>query len=1313
MLLKKISIPILIVMLALGTLNAQTTISTAGPIGSEVVIDDFGHISSKINGTATATPVQWHDYSSKFLRINNMPLVEIKEGVGNLNLYDGIPASPTGTPNGFFFPDLYDDESWTFVPGVNEHIWHSVVEYDLADNVHIIGGIGYRIDDPGQLANDNWVDLIHVSQFTNVGMQTVTLAPFHYERMSGSAFGQSVYSNADLLNYNFVQDYDGLFGTSDDYIYSQTSISMLPHMTFAGFPMDAYKLNDRSNNYLAILQNSGNGFDLISQTATNNGNAEITFQYDEVTLEPGQTAVYWLYPKVLKMWNTEENHPTDIDYHIQYIDQLLNYSFFDTDVFADIDAIEYTENALTGAVADTSKLTVVEVTGGMIDSDVPENIGFLHSKRYWEIFFDTRRASSTITYSFEYSDFDEINNLDSLTLLYRTNYDQAWTEYPITNVNAGVSKIYAVDVPFGDAQWVLAERGGFIPEPAELISVANGADSLWYNPELVWQTNRPANYILQVADNMAFIEPAINKTFLVDSEEGSYQIVNADLLEDHTTYYWRVRAFNDFGNAAWSDIWSFDITFLNWEVLPRIMNNFTEMNATSTFFLNADTGYVTGDDTKITVDGGLTWTHQTNLSGVVYNDIFFINDTTEFIVGGDGEIRTYDGVFWNHIENPYDNGWYKAIDFPGTKTGYIVGELATAGSDDPALLKSTNGGNTWEELASPIMTDFEGVSFANDHVGVVVGINNSIIKTINGGADWDILDLGLEENHDLYDVAMPTINDIYVTGTNGLLIVSHDGGNTWEKYDKYDDIFPGSTRFTSVFFIDENNGYVTGDVNNTYQIVLRTINGGEFWGIQNSNVEDSFADPVGLDDVFFSSPFSGYAVGYNGTAIKYTLPGQVVVPPAGVVAVPELNVMPGGEVTMPMLASLENGVLAESLEFEFEGFYGLVDVIDVTLDNTIIGDNEWLLEYNVIDGKLKIAAAGSDEITGEGNLFNIKFAVPEYIAVDFVPVNVTKSVFNDGSIELNTYDGGLNIVNEVLYGDANMDGVVQALDASHILKYLAGDIPADQIDSVASDVSLDMSISSLDASLILKFMVGLIDSLPYSEGQFTASGSLVLQDVNFVPASSVVDIPVIFEAGENILGFETVYTFDPEKVSFNEIIIDEDFPNILKEVQVNDGSVKIVGASTGAIDFNGAFAHLRFEILDGFEDQTTITLSSLRLNENNVMSDVSESVISSLTSMKDVSLPTVYSLDQNYPNPFNPATVIRFALPVESKVTVTIYNSLGQKLEDVVSASFAAGIHNVNYNASKLASGIYIYQITAVGSDGKNFVDTKKMMLMK
>ena len=89
-------------------------------------------------------------------------------------------------------------------------------------------------------------------------------------------------------------------------------------------------------------------------------------------------------------------------------------------------------------------------------------------------------------------------------------------------------------------------------------------------------------------------------------------------------------------------------------------------------------------------------------------------------------------------------------------------------------------------------------------------------------------------------------------------------------------------------------------------------------------------------------------------------------------------------------------------------------------------------------------------------------------------------------------------------------------------------------------------------------------------------------------------------------------------------------------------------------------------------------------------------------------VPQSYTLSQNYPNPFNPTTTIRYRLPAASKVTLKVYDILGREVATLVNHRVSAGEHSVNFNASHLASGIYIYQLKA-----GNFIQTKSMTLIK
>ncbi len=92
----------------------------------------------------------------------------------------------------------------------------------------------------------------------------------------------------------------------------------------------------------------------------------------------------------------------------------------------------------------------------------------------------------------------------------------------------------------------------------------------------------------------------------------------------------------------------------------------------------------------------------------------------------------------------------------------------------------------------------------------------------------------------------------------------------------------------------------------------------------------------------------------------------------------------------------------------------------------------------------------------------------------------------------------------------------------------------------------------------------------------------------------------------------------------------------------------------------------------------------------------------------ELDAPVEFALGQNYPNPFNPSTTISFTLPEQSEVKLVVYNMIGELVTEITSGSFDAGFHQVNFDASQLSSGAYIYQLSA-----GNFVQTRKMMLMK
>jgi hypothetical protein len=131
--------------------------------------------------------------------------------------------------------------------------------------------------------------------------------------------------------------------------------------------------------------------------------------------------------------------------------------------------------------------------------------------------------------------------------------------------------------------------------------------------------------------------------------------------------------------------------------------------------------------------------------------------------------------------------------------------------------------------------------------------------------------------------------------------------------------------------------------------------------------------------------------------------------------------------------------------------------------------------------------------------------------------------------------------------------------------------------------------------------------------------------------------------------------------------------------------------------------------IEANNDYTSVMLASYDAANSN------SDILNDQTATEDnlTNTPASYGLEQNYPNPFNPSTSIKFALPSEARVTLKVYNLLGQQVALIVNNSFQAGNHNVKFDASKMKSGIYMYTIQARGIDGSQFTCTKKMMLLK
>jgi hypothetical protein len=101
---------------------------------------------------------------------------------------------------------------------------------------------------------------------------------------------------------------------------------------------------------------------------------------------------------------------------------------------------------------------------------------------------------------------------------------------------------------------------------------------------------------------------------------------------------------------------------------------------------------------------------------------------------------------------------------------------------------------------------------------------------------------------------------------------------------------------------------------------------------------------------------------------------------------------------------------------------------------------------------------------------------------------------------------------------------------------------------------------------------------------------------------------------------------------------------------------------------------------------------------------------------QNLTFPKEFKLNQNYPNPFNPSTTIEFVLPKSAFVTLKVYNLLGEEVVTLVAEQRSAGIHQFNWDASGLASGVYLYRLEArdpSAGSAQDFAQTRKLILMR
>ena len=206
--------------------------------------------------------------------------------------------------------------------------------------------------------------------------------------------------------------------------------------------------------------------------------------------------------------------------------------------------------------------------------------------------------------------------------------------------------------------------------------------------------------------------------------------------------------------------------------------------------------------------------------------------------------------------------------------------------------------------------------------------------------------------------------------------------------------------------------------------------------------------------------------------------------------------------------------------------------------------------------------------------------------------------------------------------------------------------------------------------------------------------------------------------------FNIKIKYDTEKLTFENLVINESspfYPQSFADLSESTiGSIQLSCFQTDPnypSDSTISLIDFTWKLKSYGNDSLTIinieVTDMVELNWNPIEVISYETKINLATKVENNYIPVEYYLENNYPNPFNNATILQYQIPKETKVTLRIYNILGQLVATLVDQIQKPGVYKLtwdgrNNNKTRIASGVYIYSI-----ETKEFTKSKKMLLLK
>ena len=209
-----------------------------------------------------------------------------------------------------------------------------------------------------------------------------------------------------------------------------------------------------------------------------------------------------------------------------------------------------------------------------------------------------------------------------------------------------------------------------------------------------------------------------------------------------------------------------------------------------------------------------------------------------------------------HTQNSGTNKFLTGIYFTDENTGWITGWTGT-------ILHTTDGGLNWIDQGAPPVNAYYDIYFVDDQTGWAVGYGGRVVHTTDGGANWNIqatpTQYSISDLHFVNSTTGWAVGGKARTFTDPIreILFTDDGGNSWTRQ-----LFEsGKEPLSSVFFIDETNGFAVGE----FSAILHTGDGGSTWQ------EQMYGTGYHFNDVYFINPDTGWVVGEDLSLQHYAV----------------------------------------------------------------------------------------------------------------------------------------------------------------------------------------------------------------------------------------------------------------------------------------------------------------------------------------------------------------------------------------------------------------------------------------------------------